>query len=526
MAAATVESDQVRLLEREARPPEPAAPRPLRRFLAAAAVLALATVLIATHAGPSRSRAELRGVVGSSETPAGELPPPPANGTYLFKLLFVRHGFSCANVPWNACTKDADKLTPEGMGEHVYAKMLDEVDALLKAKEPDSMVGLDREWGFVPRGWKIPGKSKTADGKSDDCLFKVKNTSLVDDQYDDFGNLVALRQIIKDPHITACDQQKAAAGAKVLADWFKKEGIKFDLVGASSLKRAIETVEVMYMQNPYNAAVEKIKAITPLPYLNEKNLGTPFQPENFPYPADVQEKQIKEVFGEMTKIDGGLSVGKTPYPRGDQQWDKFKVVLAMDLLASLLAGVEDMQPNPALVAALEEGRAAGKPKFLVESDWPQVRDEPLKAVTAGPLHYEWQAPIPGKDYKDQKGAGAQEFVIGIGSHSHLLSQYCLEGTHKPNNLAVLEKRMTVKVETVDGKTTFKVAEVDGPCRLIMDAPPSPKPGTLASTDYGENCKVPFDFKPFMDVQPEPKAGKLSSCMAEGSSKHFPLGPDA
>lgn len=452
------------------------------------------------------------------------------DGTYLMRLLFVRHGFSCANVPWLACTKNGDKLTRAGMGPEIYDATLDKLDDLLKPRQPYSMVGMDKDWGIKPRGWPIPGKSKTSDGKSDDCILKVLNKSLEDDQYDEFGNMVAIRQLVRDPHLIACDQYKAKAAAKVLGSWLEKHHVELDLVASSSMRRAIETSEEVYVKSPAKNSTKRIKAVTILPYINEKNSGTPFQPENFPYSRDVQESSMREVLGFKSVVDEGLTSGnsKASYPRIDQQWDKFKVVLALDVLPGLAAARSEGKPmrpltaNAALVATLEAGRADGSPEMPVQSKWPDVRDAPLKEVTAGDLHYAWDEPTPQSAYMQHKEEGAIEFTLGIGSHGNFLGMYCLEGGEHPNNLAVLEKLMVVRVTGEGGKRSFKVSEVAGKCKVILEAPAEPKPGTLSKSDLGEACMkdAALDVSLFMDLQSEPAAGKLSPCKADAESFHL------
>lgn len=460
--------------------------------------------------------------------------PVPANGSYLVRLLFVRHGFSCANVPWNACTTNASQLTADGMGSDTYAALVDSLDELLLPREPASMVGMNRSFGIKPRGWPIPGTSKTLDGKADDCLVKVLNDTLVDGQYDEFGNLVAVRQLVRDPHITACDQHRAKAASRALSAWLEREEIVFDLVASSPLKRAIETAQWMFMDTLYGPASKRVQEIAVLPYVSEKNEGTPFQPENYPYPAGEQGKQLEEVLGaRMASLSLGLTSGPGAYPGKDQQWDKFKVVLALEVLPALLArratkgdGPRETlawTPNPALVGALEQGRAAGEPVIPTRSGWPQVRDQPLDSVKAGPLRYQWQEPIIAGEYEEAKAHGsAPELVIGLGSHGAVMMNYCLEGAGRPNNLAVFEKRMRVNVDTRDGSTVFTVAEQEGPCRIIMDAPSAPVPGTLSRSDLGENCKDPFDVALFMDLAPEPAPGQASRCMSMAHAESFPL----
>eukprot|EP00931_Biecheleriopsis_adriatica_P120212 TRINITY_DN95337_c0_g1_i1.p1 TRINITY_DN95337_c0_g1~~TRINITY_DN95337_c0_g1_i1.p1 ORF type:complete len:537 (+),score=89.62 TRINITY_DN95337_c0_g1_i1:45-1655(+) len=464
-------------------------------------------------------------LAGESSCRASEIPP---DGDYLIRILFVRHGFSCANVPWNACTKNATQLTPEGMGGLAYNDAVTKLNGLLLPNEPVSMLGMNGSWGLKPRGWPIPGKSKTDDGKSDDCLLKVLNTTLVNDDYNEFGNLVAIRQLVRDPHLTACSQHIASTAAEVLSSWLESEAIKFDLVGSSSLKRAIETVELVYMRNPSKAA-SKVATIMPLPYLNEKNMGTPFQPENYPYPDGVQEAQMRELLGtNSTPLDSAFA----SFPQEDQMWDKFKAVLSLNILPSLISGSPTVA-NLELLAKLEERDIDGHRVFPEQSSWPQIVQQPIEHVDLGSREYVWKAPFEEASYKQLKAGGAKELVIGIGSHSHLLMEHCWHGKSKPNNLAVLEKLLHVKVVAsnkvsergdVVTKTSFEVSEGAEPCRLIMDAPPPPDPGSLTKSDLGANCETPFDVSLFMDLAAEPPVGETSSCMSAKSKRAFTLKP--
>jgi len=183
-------------------------------------------------------------------------------------------------------------------------------------------------------------------------------------------------------------------------------------------------------------------------------------------------------------------------------------------------------PNAALAAALEVGRAEGKPEIPVQSKWPQTRDAPLQEVTAGGLHYVWKEPTPESAYEKLKEAGSKEFTIGIGSHGNFLGMYCLEAASHPNNLAVLQKLMVVRVKSEGCKQSFEVAEVAGKCRVILESPAAPKPGSLSKSDLGDACMsdAAIDVSLFVDTQPEPAAGKLTPCRAK--AEEFRLAEDA
>eukprot|EP00927_Polykrikos_kofoidii_P059331 TRINITY_DN5450_c0_g1_i10.p1 TRINITY_DN5450_c0_g1~~TRINITY_DN5450_c0_g1_i10.p1 ORF type:complete len:469 (+),score=49.31 TRINITY_DN5450_c0_g1_i10:32-1438(+) len=453
----------------------------------------------------------------SARAASEEQPPPLRNGVYSFRLIFIRHGLSCANVVSQACTAHAWKLTPDGLGRPVYDKMMNNMDELLRHREPQSMVGITRTFGIKPRNWEIPGNSNTANGKSKSCLIKVRNKSLIDNDFGTFGNLVEIGSLVKDPNIIACSEELAKETAARLASWLRNERVEFDLLGSSTLKRAVETTELVFKRNPQKAALRKVDAITLLPYINEKNPSAAFEAENFPYPADVQHRQMVELLGDsMSRLETGFTSGLGSYPRTDQNWDKFKAFLALDLLPRLVSQKDGVStrwtPNPDVVAALEAGRSEGRPRIVEQSNWPQVRDEPLLELTAGPHQYVWEEPVVPSELESNVTAGStNEFVLGIGSHSGFLRSYCLEMQFLPNNFAVLEKRIQVRVTTsAEGRTTFHVAETSGPCRMILDGAPHPVPGSLTKSDLGSNCNFPINVGLLVDMQ----TGGASGCSSQ------------
>mmetsp|Transcript_15709 Transcript_15709/g.49440 ORF Transcript_15709/g.49440 Transcript_15709/m.49440 type:complete len:215 (-) Transcript_15709:63-707(-) len=133
------------------------------------------------------------------------------------------------------------------------------------------------------------------------------------------------------------------------------------------------------------------------------------------------------------------------------------------------------------------------------------------------LRYLWERPANSSRYDSLKKAGSREFVMGIGSHSGLLMNYCMEGQARPHNLAILEKRLAVSVKTVGGRSEFRVAEISGPCRVILEAPAALDPGSLTESDLGEACRSPLPLAPFMDLRPAPPAGEDSACVATGKT---------
>ena len=208
------------------------------------------------------------------ETPATSSDGSPAEVFYL-RLFFVRHGYSCANVPWNACSVDQAKLTKDGMDANGaklspstnYNDELESINKVVKRSELTKGEGhleLDKDFGVVPRGW-TGGEghklitTKTKDGSSDDCLVKVKAVEypageapvLKDNlEYGADSALVALRQLVQDPHITDCDLWRAQRGADKFASYVKKHKVVFDMVASSSLRRAMETAQIMFRRNP------------------------------------------------------------------------------------------------------------------------------------------------------------------------------------------------------------------------------------------------------------------------------------
>eukprot|EP00927_Polykrikos_kofoidii_P075174 TRINITY_DN71251_c0_g1_i1.p1 TRINITY_DN71251_c0_g1~~TRINITY_DN71251_c0_g1_i1.p1 ORF type:complete len:249 (+),score=27.10 TRINITY_DN71251_c0_g1_i1:35-748(+) len=232
-----------------------------------------------------------------------------------------------------------------------------------------------------------------------------------------------------------------------------------------------------------------------------------------------------ELLGEnMSRLEAGFTSGVGSYPQTDQNWDKFKAFLALDLLPRLVSQRDGVSPswtpNPDVVSALEAGRSEGSPRIAEQSNWPQVRDEPLRDVAAGPYRYIWQEPVEPRKLESNVTAGSTtEFVIGMGSHGNFLSKYCFENRFTPKNLAVVEKRIQIRVVTpARGRKEFHVAEAAGSCRFILDGMPAPMPGSLTKSDLGENCMSPFNVASFMDL---PSGGR-SGCspQAQGTGQRL------
>ena len=53
--------------------------------------------------------------------------------------------------------------------------------------------------------------------------MKALNKTLRNDEYDAEGNLIGLRQLVRDPLLTECGHHKSETAAKVLAGWFEQE---------------------------------------------------------------------------------------------------------------------------------------------------------------------------------------------------------------------------------------------------------------------------------------------------------------
>lgn len=252
-------------------------------------------------------------------TKSMQLPPPPADGIYLLKLLFMRHGMSCANVAWEDCTTDAAKID-EFMQTGAYNDTLNVLDMMMKAKDPISVGGINRSHGIKPKGTHIEGKWNiymTSD-RAHECIVKSLSKELHDGDFDENGNIIGVSPLVKDPHITHCAMEIAATGSQVLAKYLDEQNITLDLVGASTLKRAIESAHLMF--KPGRAmATRKLRAVTALPFLNERDPGTPTQPECYPYPPEQQLQQMRDIFGSNLQVEADLVSGTKGYPSTAQQ---------------------------------------------------------------------------------------------------------------------------------------------------------------------------------------------------------------
>ena len=205
-------------------------------------------------------------------------------------------------------------------------------------------------FGVVPRGWtggegKKLTTTKTKDGSSDDCLVKVKAKNYKDGEapvlkdnleYGADSALVALRQLVQDPHITDCDVHRAQTGANKFAAYQKDEKLTFDMVASSSLRRAMETAQMMFRRNPTSLAEAESNGegneseIFPMPFINELNEDTLIQPENYALDLKEQQSTVNEVLAPVMNDNPLYSqvVLKDNFSKGlpkiEQQWDKVR----------------------------------------------------------------------------------------------------------------------------------------------------------------------------------------------------------
>ena len=309
----------------------------------------------------------------------------------LVRMLWVRHGLSCANV-LDECSKDP-AVTKKMSSSAANRKWRRTVEKVLAENDED--LRIDWEWGLKPRGW-IDARGDV----SPDCVLRLQglpavllmNHSSVDKNkksvmescsentrrqpgrlegalgYD--GDVIRLHDLYQDPALTTCSIYQSRVAGSEFRKFLRRQGWSLDLVASSTLLRAAQTAYHMFIEHgrenrddalvtnlPHDNISESFHhtKIVQLPFINERAPAamTAIQFDNTPGSAKQQRQRInRDVDVDSTFISKAkkqqwaefisrvlkwnhITATSVKYPRDGHDWERFKAFLALELLPAL-----------------------------------------------------------------------------------------------------------------------------------------------------------------------------------------------
>lgn len=319
------------------------------------------------------------------------------------------------------------------------------------------------------------------------------------------GGIIPLHGLYQDPFLTDCAAyQSQAAGLQLLSHLAEIGQPKLDLVGSSNLMRAMETAYNMFFLGPKGKPLLQAlvpNALVPVPYMIEKHHGEHgfVQMDNLPFPSAQQLDMLQSRHGKnfTDLIDAAFE--HRGYPREEQQWEKFKALLAMELAPKLrpqLLQRPPPDPRDALDAQLEKESHAGSRGLMA------------KGVTfngAMEESYRLGGDFAWEEYQNVSG-DLPEVNIALVGHSQTMLEYCFRD--KPNNNAVYEKLFILEVSedistdrrefvmrelAADGVTLAGGEKVG--CKQVMEVPAQEK--LFEHRDAATCTKGAWDDTPFL-----------------------------
>ena len=290
--------------------------------LAAVAAASAATASDSVCLNPPSTAAKLqclRGGESSSTAAAAAATRTTSTSRTLVRMLWVRHGLSCANV-LDKCLEDSDvvgNFSNFATGE-AAREWRSEVDAALQRGAVGAGgeawykgASVDWEWGIRPRGWgdarglevpdcvvrltNMPPGPFEGGGEGDGAGGRAPGVVAAD------GDLVRLHDIYRDPSLTTCSIHQSRRAGAALRSFLREQGIKLDLVGSSTLLRAAQTAYHMFLEEWDGSGGGGVQAmsgpewsVVQLPYIDERapeGMST-IQLDNMPMPAEEQTARL------------------------------------------------------------------------------------------------------------------------------------------------------------------------------------------------------------------------------------------
>jgi broad specificity phosphatase PhoE len=436
--------------------------------------------------------------------------PPTNQDTYLIRMLWIRHGLSCANV-LDECHDDAAIVNST-----LDASFRRKIDRLLRANSAGLQV--DWDWGMKPRGW-LDARGEL----SSDCALKLKGLEpLLSDGVNGRlegalghdGDVIRLHDLYQDPALTSCSLHQSQRAGLALQQLLQSREWALDAVASSTLLRAAQTAIHMFGRGS--------GAVLQLPYIDERAPAamTALQLDNSPGSARQQRRRLKG-YG---RVDSGLvtpTLLRRAFPRGAHDFERFKAFAAMHFLPRLLK-----EPGAAaqLGAIASAFAAAPDIAFAPRTSVPQNGDESVLEINRKKTktRYRQGPEIAASEVAalETVGAFTRVVTIAVVGHGAMIRKHCLgeavaaqlnctasskcgsEGRVEPNvkanNNAVYEKLLTVSVTRAED-TSVLLREAAGDCPLVMDAPTRAVSMAQTSARDLATCDEPFDVKPFLHL---------------------------
>ncbi|CAK9042914.1 C3H1-type domain-containing protein, partial [Durusdinium trenchii] len=365
----------------------------------------------------------------------------PKSITLRVRVLWIRHGLSCANV-LNACAAGGNQA------------LLPQLEVALQrlpnyTLHDAAQCHLDEGYGL--RGRPPNGKDCTVEVVGDSQRFVTK-----------------LHHLLLDPGLTDCSRRQSQEAGHALLHFLAQEDLRVHFLASSTLLRAIQTAYHMFVApcigigRPKHCQALANLTVTPIPFVAERSKRQePLQADNFAAPLDVQEELLKGLRREHLDLRRFRH-----WPRLEQQYSKFKAFLALLLLPSL-------RPNEGLDGPVNL-------QELLEAD------APLQWASGS------YREGPGFQRVEYEAMEEPELLVALLGHGAMMSKVCqLEAS--PQNNEVLEKLYILE----KSGTETLLRELEGRCPRVMAAPQQHLE-ELSEEDVA-SCRVGFDVPAFLDL---------------------------
>lgn len=397
--------------------------------------------------------------------------------TVKVRLLWVRHGQSCANV-METCT-----VKPP------------ESNALLPDLIPALRNYPGNSWATatLSKNFGVQGASST----EHDCTVEIEGGGLVPGRRGADGAVVRAHDLYRDPTLTDCARVQSKYAGRALFNWMRSYGVKLDFIGSSFLLRAFETASAMFIapcrESDCAAAIPRNLKVTPVPYIVERapQGQTAAQADNLPMAVDRQMEVMKSIYGRALATDMRYA---RRYPRNAQQYDKFKAFLAVEIVPRIGDGIPWAVTDTTALMGVLEG-------FFPDTVSPtKLRNSSVQFSWVSGSYSNGQ----GFTKAEYSALEAPEVTVAIVGHNQMMKEYCLhDEPPAPNNNAVFEKLFVVDVSKADALPTttphFTLSELSEKCAKVMDAPSGQDSMSMLTQQDVATCTSPYNVSKFIGL---------------------------
>eukprot|EP00928_Gymnodinium_smaydae_P088151 TRINITY_DN72285_c0_g1_i1.p1 TRINITY_DN72285_c0_g1~~TRINITY_DN72285_c0_g1_i1.p1 ORF type:complete len:520 (-),score=62.46 TRINITY_DN72285_c0_g1_i1:178-1737(-) len=405
------------------------------------------------------------------------------------RLLFIRHGFSCANAGVFACKDPQSKMLWLDAVEQ--ENLFDSLDIIgTNVAAPVRLPRLNRSFGFQQNPSFLSGH------KHADCVVRQQpeSTRRKRQQPDESGNnpndtgLIKLSHLYQDPLLTNCAAYVTARAGEALRKYLDLHGLTVDFIGASSLMRTVETaigellppdiIEAAIngsLENCtsciFSASLARELAVAQLPFLTEQDLSWCYQADNRPLPWEQQAELLRARLGEerAKRVDREFLQGYSKEQIERLAWPDFMYFAARRLLPELLKrrGEDALPRTP-------------------------IKDAPILTFGERFVSNTWYKTAKSVEADASNAKIASPLTLVLASHSGVMQHVCGIDPPGPSNNAVAERLMIYEVHTNEAGEAWELVLRDQSdnCNLLLTAPGMPESIELRDV---ANCNVPFDY---------------------------------